>query len=282
MNPTTRASVLFGLLLPFALPLHAQLPGQSPASQLPGAPARPGVAAPPSAGAALPISPCCGITAINKATGVVSAREKNGNRTIEIQATPAQVQNLRVGQDISANFDAKKASLDGRTLCCDLVVGGTAPAPSLGNTASPVQAAVAATPGPPKQNPTSSTVPPTYFRCPAFVTASAPAGWATVPASPMQFPVATMLLVKWDGSGAPLDSVHVSSTLNQTKYINCYYKGNSYNGTVLQDYPNPVDQKPRLWMTLPAVGNPDRFWRCEVIYNGANGADPNQAKCYQN
>ena len=99
INHATRVSVLLALLLPFALPLHAQLPGQGPAGHLPGAPAKPAIAAPPSAGAALPGDPCCGITSINKATGTVTAREKNGSRAIEIKATPAQVQNLQVGHD---------------------------------------------------------------------------------------------------------------------------------------------------------------------------------------
>jgi hypothetical protein len=255
----------------------AQLPGQGSAGKLPGASAKPAVAAPPSAGAALPISPCCGIAAINKTTGVVTAREENGNRTIEIKATPAQVQNLRVGEDISANFDTKKASLDGKIMCCDLVLGGAAP--SLGNSASAAHAPISATRVLRQQDPTSAIV-YTYVRCPTFVTApTPPAGWSGVPSIPMQFPFSTMLLIGMDGSAASLDTMHVSATLKETKYINCYYKGNSYSGNVLTDYPNPVDQKPRLWMTLAAGGNPDRYWNCEIMYGGS---EPNLAKCRQN
>jgi hypothetical protein len=129
--------IVFTVLLPLGLVVHAQLPGQLPGQKLPGqlpgpssAPAKPAIAAPPSVGAALPGSPCCGITAINKATGIVTAREKSGNRTIEIKATPAQIQNLRVGQDLFANLETKQASLDGKTLCCGLTFATATPSPT--------------------------------------------------------------------------------------------------------------------------------------------------------
>ena len=108
--------------------LPGQLPGQKPAGQLPSTvPATPARAAPPKASGALPLDPCCSITAINKATGVVTAREKGGSRIIEIKATPTQLQNLHVGQEIFANLETKKASLDGKTLSSDLIFVVTTP-----------------------------------------------------------------------------------------------------------------------------------------------------------
>jgi hypothetical protein len=169
MYNATRVSILFTLLVPLGLVVQAsdapfiiaqlpgqlpgqkppgQLPGQKPPSQLPGpssAPAKPATAALPSAGSALPSVPCCGITAINKATGIVTAREKSGGRTIEIKATPEQVKNLRVGQEIFANLETKKASLDGKTLCCGLTFA--AATPSLAASAPTLTAAPAAPAG---------------------------------------------------------------------------------------------------------------------------------------
>ena len=142
MNSAIRVSILVSLLVCAGSVVHAsdapfiiaQLPGQLPGQRLPGqlpgpssAPAKPATAPLPSAGSALPTSPCCEITAINKTTGILTAREKSGRRTIEIRATPAQLQNLRVGQDIFANLETKQASLDGKTLCCALTFAAAAP-----------------------------------------------------------------------------------------------------------------------------------------------------------
>src|ERR1700675_2522784 len=80
MNNATRVSILFSLLLPLGLVVHAsdgpwvvaqgglpgQLPGQKLPGQLPGpssAPAKPATGASPNVGSPLPVSPCCDITA---------------------------------------------------------------------------------------------------------------------------------------------------------------------------------------------------------------------------
>ena len=168
MSNATRVSILFCLLLALGFDVHAsdapfaiaQLPGQLPGQKLPGqlpgpssAPAKPATAALPSAGAALPSAPCCSITAVNKTTGIVTAREKSGSRTIEIKATPAQLQSLRVGQDIFANLETKKASLDGKTICCDLAFAAAAPGP-----AAPATTLSAAPQTPVKQTAPTKTV----------------------------------------------------------------------------------------------------------------------------
>ncbi len=124
MKTARLASIFATLLLPSliaAQTLPGQLPGQKPPGQLPGMPAKPATAAPPAA-TARPLPSCCSITEINKTMGFVHAREKNGGRTIEIKATTAQMLNLHVGQDVFANLDTRKASFDGRTICCDLTI----------------------------------------------------------------------------------------------------------------------------------------------------------------
>ncbi len=190
MNNATRASILFALLVPLGLVVHAsdapfmiaqtlpgQLPGQKPPGQLPGAspaPSKPATAASPSTSSALPGTACCNVTAINKTTGVVSAREKNGGRTIEIKATPVQTQNLRVGQDLFANLETKKASLDGKVICCDLIFAAAAPSALPAKTAGGLLAVPA--PGmtaPTPAQPSLTTVPKQDARCASATMTSA-------------------------------------------------------------------------------------------------------------
>ena len=124
-----------------------------------------------------------------------------------------------------------------------------------------------------KQDPTSAFKPkpaPTYFTCPDHVNASAPSGWTAVPPG-MPFPFNIMLLGKWDGTTNHL-------TMDQTKYINCYYKGNSdmpgYDNTGI---PTNLNNTPRLLMTLPGAAN--AYWSCVVDPTGSNR---NRATCVPN
>jgi hypothetical protein len=87
-------------------------------------------------------APCCGITAINQKSGVVTARVTATGVTFQFMvATPQVLQSLHVGQGVFANFSAKQVSLDGRTACCQIVSGSSAAAP-----ASPVAAPAAPVP----------------------------------------------------------------------------------------------------------------------------------------
>jgi hypothetical protein len=61
------------------------------------------------------------ITAINVATGIVSAKVNSTGATIQFKVTNAKsLQSLRVGQAISANLTTNQVLLDGKTVCCSI------------------------------------------------------------------------------------------------------------------------------------------------------------------
>jgi hypothetical protein len=75
---------------------------------------------------------CCVITAINKKTGVVTAKETGkenaSGRPFEFKVTDSRLLNsLRVGQGVYANFGAKQVSVDGKNPCCAIVSLGNVP-----------------------------------------------------------------------------------------------------------------------------------------------------------
>lgn len=73
-------------------------------------------------------SPCCGITSIDATTGIVTAKVTATGNVFEFKVTNARtLSTLKVGQAVYANFAGKKASLDGRTACCDITGGPRAP-----------------------------------------------------------------------------------------------------------------------------------------------------------
>jgi hypothetical protein len=77
-----------------------------------------------------PAVPCCNITAIYTSTGVVTAKENATSRTFEFRVTNAALlKSLKVGQGVYANFRAKQVSLDGKTACCQITSGPSAPKP---------------------------------------------------------------------------------------------------------------------------------------------------------
>lgn len=79
--------------------------------------------------AAAQASPCCGIVGIDGATGIVTARVTATGYLFEFRVTNARtLATLKVGQGVYANFAGKQASLDGRTSCCTITSGPTAPA----------------------------------------------------------------------------------------------------------------------------------------------------------
>lgn len=68
--------------------------------------------------------PCCGITAIEARTGMVTAKETATGRTFQFQVAGVKaLKGLTVGQRIHADFTTMKVSLrpDGATPCCDVV-----------------------------------------------------------------------------------------------------------------------------------------------------------------
>ena len=74
-------------------------------------------------------TPCCGIVGIDLATGIVTAKVTATGYHFEFRVTNQRtLASLKVGQGVYANFAGKQASIDGRTSCCAITSGPTAPA----------------------------------------------------------------------------------------------------------------------------------------------------------
>jgi Cu/Ag efflux protein CusF len=101
------------------------------APALAGAGAVTPVAPPASAAprvAPAPGPPCCAITAIDSATGVVTAKENASGKLFQFKvADAALLKTLQAGQGIYANFGARKVSVDGSASCCTIVSEAAAP-----------------------------------------------------------------------------------------------------------------------------------------------------------
>ena len=86
----------------------------------------------PAMAQALPASPrpqaapCCSITAINTRAGQVMARVKASGQIFTFTASIGVLNSLKLGQGVYANFTSKQVSLDGRTVCCQIVSIATA------------------------------------------------------------------------------------------------------------------------------------------------------------
>ena len=62
------------------------------------------------------VKPCCAITHIDAATGIVTAQENATGRVFTIKvADAALLHSLKVGQGIYANFATKQVSIDGKS-----------------------------------------------------------------------------------------------------------------------------------------------------------------------
>ncbi|MGH7560743.1 MAG: hypothetical protein ACRENB_06970, partial [Gemmatimonadales bacterium] len=83
-------------------------------------------------GAEAQTAACCTITAIETATGVVSAKVTINNQVFQFKVADARtLASLRVGRAVYANFTTRQVSLDGRAACCAITAGpSAAPAPA--------------------------------------------------------------------------------------------------------------------------------------------------------
>src|SRR6266540_5443663 len=71
--------------------------------------------------------PCCSITSIDQRAGVVTARETATGRVFQFRPqNAALLTQLKVGQQVYANFARAQVSVDGAAPCCTIV--GTAAA----------------------------------------------------------------------------------------------------------------------------------------------------------
>lgn len=67
---------------------------------------------------------CCRITDINQQTGIVIAKVNATGQTFEFGTSPQLLPSLKIGQVIYANLKNKQVSLDGTTICCNIVAIG--------------------------------------------------------------------------------------------------------------------------------------------------------------
>ncbi len=107
-----------------------------------------------------PATPCCGIIAIDAATGIVTAKVTTNGNTFQFKVADARtLATLRVGGGVYANFAGKQVSLDGRTSCCTITSGPTAPpvGPAPAGRLPVSQPTAAAPPAPP---PAAAAAPP--------------------------------------------------------------------------------------------------------------------------
>jgi Cu/Ag efflux protein CusF len=100
--------------------------GQPLSAQVSGGP---GKLTPRKLSSPAPATPCCGITAIDTNTGMVTAQEHATGKTFHFKVTDTAVlKSLKVGQGVYANFAASKVSVDGVAPCCNIVSAAAAPA----------------------------------------------------------------------------------------------------------------------------------------------------------
>jgi hypothetical protein len=72
-------------------------------------------------------APCCSVTAVDAATGIVSARVNATGATFQFKVANATLlKGLRVGQGVYANLGANQVSLDGKSSCCTIISTGNA------------------------------------------------------------------------------------------------------------------------------------------------------------
>jgi len=69
-----------------------------------------------------PVPACCGITAIDMQSGLVSAEEKATHRSFQFEVSSVPLrESLKIGQGVYANFTSLQVSLDGKNVCCKIV-----------------------------------------------------------------------------------------------------------------------------------------------------------------
>lgn len=119
---------------------------------------------------------CCAITDIQMATGIVTAKVTATGNVFQFKAPARTLASLRVGQGVFANFTAKQVSLDGRSVCCAITSGPTAP--TAASQPPPQPAARAAPPPPPPAAPAA----PPAGRAAGAPAPTGPAANAVLPA----------------------------------------------------------------------------------------------------
>ncbi len=87
---------------------------------------------------------CCTVTAIDSEKGLVTAKERSGDRTFQFTVSDRSVlASLQIGGPVYANYRTNQVSLDGKKACCT-IVGATVAATKPSSGAAPQPAAAAA------------------------------------------------------------------------------------------------------------------------------------------
>lgn len=118
-------------------------------------------ARPASAQQSQSAAPCCGITKIDAATGLVTANVTANGSVFQFKVADARaLAGLRLGQRVYANFSGKQVSIDGRSACCAITSGPAAPAAAPPPRTNPPPAAAAPNAAPPPPVPAAAPVSP--------------------------------------------------------------------------------------------------------------------------
>lgn len=68
------------------------------------------------------LEPCCGVTAIDVAEGLVTAKETATGKTFQFKVTDkALLKTLKIGALLNADFDTQKVTIHGGATCCNMV-----------------------------------------------------------------------------------------------------------------------------------------------------------------
>jgi hypothetical protein len=77
------------------------------------------------------VKPCCTITAVDAQAATATAKENGTSRTFVFKVPDAKLfAKVRVGTPVYANFSTKQVSLDGKSVCCQIIRANTSPAAS--------------------------------------------------------------------------------------------------------------------------------------------------------
>jgi hypothetical protein len=68
------------------------------------------------------VKPCCAITALDARAATATAKENGTSRTFVFKVPDAKLfATVRVGTPVYANFSTKQVSLDGKSVCCQII-----------------------------------------------------------------------------------------------------------------------------------------------------------------
>lgn len=77
------------------------------------------------------VKPCCAITVLDPRAATATAKENGASRTFVFKVPNARLfATVHVGTPVYANFSTKQVSLDGKSVCCQIIRTNTPSAAS--------------------------------------------------------------------------------------------------------------------------------------------------------